>query len=150
MLKLFIEEIIQSGNVYALKTEENYASVESLFENDDDDTPIEAMCIWSNNALTLKNIQEEWTGYVLDKIALSTFLEDWCVGLFNDGLVYCLNINNESEDPIEYEPLELAYAIAQQLLVKSKEIRFENYKGLEEYILAIEPYIITKPDNDIN
>ncbi len=150
MLKLFIEEIIQSGNVYALKTEENYASVESLFENDDDGTPVEAMCIWSNNALAIKNIQEEWTDYTLEKIELNSFLEDWCVGIFNDGLVFCLNINNESEDPIEYEPLELAYAIAKQLVINNKEVQLENYNGLEEYISTIEPYIITKPDNDTN
>lgn len=150
MLKQFIEEISQSNIIYALKKEEEIASVESLYEDDDNGEPIEAMCIWSKKDLAKKNIEEEWQDYTLVEIPVNSFLGDWCIGLFNDGLVFCLNLNSEESEPIECEPLDIAYAIANQFIKNNIKTEIENYKNIQDYLAAIEPFIITRQDNDIN
>lgn len=141
MLKNIISEIIQSNTVFALSNGENYASVESQYEEDEQGLPVEVMCIWSNKDTAKGNIKEEWSQYQLETISIREFLEDWCIGLFNDGLAFCINLQEE-EEPIEEQPLDFAFELADALKNKAIKINFQSYGNTDEYLQAIAPFII--------
>lgn len=141
MLKSIISEIIESQTIFTLSNGENYASVESQYEEDEQGLPIEVMCIWSNEHIAKENIREEWSGYQLTSISTNDFLEDWCVGLFNDGLAFCINMQEE-RDAIEEQPLNFAFELADELRSKGIKVSFQSYKDIDGYLQAIAPFII--------
>lgn len=136
-----IEQICSSEIIYALKNETIYASVESLYENDEDNIPIEAMCIWSSKENAQLNQTEDWSAYQIEPISLPDFLENWCVGMFNDGLVFCLNLDLEN-DTQEVQPLELANKIALKIQKNKKEINFNKFENISDYIKKIKPFVL--------
>lgn len=136
-----IEQICLSQSIYVLKDEETYASVESLFETDDEQLPIEAMCIWSSLEKAKNNQIDDWSNYQTVKISIEDFLENWCIGVFNDGLVFCLDLNLEN-DTVEIQPLDLAYQIAKKLQEQKQNIHLEKFKDLFEFIQKIQPLIL--------
>lgn len=136
-----IQRICLSEWIYALKDDTSYASVESMYETDDDGLPIEAMCIWSSLEKAKENQIDYWSTYQIEKIALNDFLENWCIGMFTDGLIFCLELDLEN-DTQEVQPLNLAYQIAKLIQEGSQEIQFCKYQKISDYIEKIRPFVI--------
>lgn len=140
LLLNFIQQTSSSKLIYALKNIDSYASVESNYEVDENDTPIEAMCVWSSIENAKENQIDDWSEYEIEGIPVFAFLEDWCIGMFNDGLVFCLDINL-IDDGYEIQPLDLAYKIGTNL--PHQQINnFGKYKDLADFIQKIKPLVI--------
>lgn len=137
----FIKEVLSNNAVFALSNGENYASIESQFEDDEEGLPIEVMCIWSSETATKELQKEEWAEYQIEQISLQDFLEDWCIGIFNDGLAFCLDVN-EDDEPYEVQPLDLAYQIAKLISNNENKFPLKGYENIQEYIRTILPYVL--------
>mgnify|MGYP003403049839 CR=1 FL=1 len=136
-----IQQICSSRSIFALKDDTTYASVESLYEQDDDGEPIEAMCIWSTLEKAKENLIDDWSTYQIEEITINDFIENWCLGIFNDGLVFSLNLNLDG-DTQEAQPLDLAYKIAQYTYLEKLEIKLNKFQDISEFIEKIKPLIL--------
>lgn len=136
-----IQQICASQCIFALKDNVSYASVESLYELDDDNQPIEAMCIWTSLDMAKEHLIEDWSEYKVESIPINDFLENWCLGIFNDGLVFSLNLDLEG-NTVEIQPLDLAYKLALGLQEENQEIKLNKFQNIDEFIEKIKPLII--------
>jgi hypothetical protein len=125
----FIDQIIQTKKVYALKVEEGYAMSLSNYFTDEEDDQMELFCFWSDPELAKSHIQNEWADYKLDELSLSDFLEDWCIAMSDENYVAGLNFSTEMSG-IEVDTLELLIEICQKLKENNTEISFKKFNNL--------------------
>ena len=130
-LSAFVSEVINKKSVYALKNEEGYAmSISNYFVTDEDEM-IHIFCFWSEKSEAEKCLVEEWETYEVEKIDLSVFMEDWCIGTSNEN--YGLGINFDTEaNGLEVDPLELLLEICKAALSKNIELKFQKFKSVKE------------------
>ena len=131
--KKFVDEVAENGVVWGLKSTDGYASLSSKNYEDDDGTPIEVACFWSNEKLAQACLHhEEWKNKEVRAIKLFRFLESWCIGTFEDNLMMGTNFD-ENLNGHENNPIELAYEILVQLNSKEKELNFKNHDSHQEF-----------------
>jgi len=97
--QLFIEQILESGQVWALQSEQGWASCES--ENYQD---TEVMPFWSEKNYAETYATEDWPEYHAVAITFESYLDDWLPGMIEDEVMVGVNWNPEFND-IEMESL---------------------------------------------
>ena len=129
----FMNEIITSNKVYALKVDNGYAMALSNIYVDEDDNRIELFCFWSNRKLATDSIVGEWYNYQVVDIELSIFLEHWCIGISNEN--YAIGIDFK-EDGVgnEFDSLELLIEICKSLIQQKVDLQFEKFKSVNELL----------------
>jgi len=100
--RTFIEGILDSGKVWALKSEEGWVFCESSEYEDADVIPF-----WSDEANAKVQCSEEWAANVPEAIELDHFIDAWLSGMDEDGVLAGPNWNAEMEG-LEIEPGDLA------------------------------------------
>jgi hypothetical protein len=136
----FIQQVCSSELIYSLKNKDSYASVESNYEVDENETPIEAMCVWSSLEKTKENQIDDWSDYEIETIPVEEFLENWCIGIFNDGLIFCIDADL-TFDAYEIQPIDLAYKIA-TILPNKEKYDLNKFVDMDDYIQKIKPLVI--------
>lgn len=125
--QMFVDRVVENLIVWALKTDEGYATSES---NEYED--VEVIPFWSDRAYADALAKDEWESFQAHAMPLSEFLEDWVVGMSNDGLIvgtnWDLNLFGK-----EVEPLDLALEITSKLIQQDKAIEFKKYRDLSDY-----------------
>lgn len=137
--KNFVKKVSENEIVYALKNDCGYATSSSNEIEDEDGNPVEIICFWSDKAIAKSCIKNEWSEYEIDELNLSEFLENWCVGMSNDGLIVGTNFD-QNLFGYEVEPLELILEIITALNLQNKQIKlkkFDDIKDLETQINEI-------------
>lgn len=134
--KKFIDEVCENGVVWGLKSSDGYASMDSNNYEDDDGSPIQVACFWSNEKLAEDCQNEHWKNKEVRAIKLFRFLESWCVGTFDDNLMMGTNFDVELIGQ-ENNPIELAYEILLHLKSKEKELNFKNHSSHQAFEKAI-------------
>ncbi len=134
--KKFIDEVVENGVVWGLKSSDGYAALSSKNYEDEDGTPIEVVCFWSNEKLATDCAQEHWNGKEPRAIKLFRFLESWCIGTFDDNLMMGTNLDLELAGQ-ENNPIELAYEILIHLKSKDKILDFKNHESHEAFEKAV-------------
>ena len=134
--KKFIDEVSENGVVWGLKSSDGYASLSSRNYEDENGKPIEVVCFWSNKKLAEDIQNEHWKNKEVRAIKLFRFLENWCVGTFNDNLMMGTNLDIELIGQ-ENNPIELAYEILLHLKTKEKELNFKNHSSHQEFEKAV-------------
>ena len=129
----FIDTIIKQNKVFSLTLDEGFAMTLSNAFVDDDDNQMELFCFWSDLKMAQKSIKDEWEDYQISTISLSTFLEDWCIGLSNENYVIGLDFD-EKLVGVEGDSLELLIDISKILIDKSIEVNFEKFKSVQEIL----------------
>jgi len=98
----FIEDILESGQVWGLQSEEGWVVVDSTeFEES------EVMPFWSDEAYAKNHCVGEWADFKPVAMDLEEFVEEWLAGMAEDGILVGPNWNDDLEGE-EVEPEEIA------------------------------------------
>lgn len=98
----FIEHLQESGQVWGLKSPDGWVVVDSTEFED-----AEVMPFWSEEAYARQHCVDEWKDFKPVAMDLEEFVEDWLVGMTEDGVLVGPNWNAEL-DGLEIEPVEIA------------------------------------------
>ncbi len=89
------------------------------------------ICFWSEKALAQACAQKDWKDYHPTEIPLAEFLENWCVGMYTDGLLIGTNFD-QNLFGYESDPLDLVLELATELKAKGKNLDFQKFINLED------------------
>lgn len=129
--KRFVKTVCGSEIVYGLKNNKGYATSSSVHYEDDNEEPIGIICFWAEKALAKSCIKDGWAAYKVVEISLNDFMENWCVGMANDGLLVGTEFD-QNMFGFEAEPLELILDLTTELKSVGKELNFKKFKGLSD------------------
>lgn len=129
--KEFINTAIEQGKVWTLVKADEMAIVDSQLY---DDTLTTLFFSKMEAAYLLQ--KDEWFDFEVAEISLSSFLEKWLVGLYNQDIMVAA-IWNDVATGREFEPLELLLEFLETLKEQESELVFENYYDLNDFLLKI-------------
>lgn len=127
--KRFIQKVCETEIVYGLKSEDGFATSYSINFEDEDGEAIGLICFWSENAMAKSCTKDNWLPYEVTEISLTEFMESWCIGMNNDGLLAATNFD-QNMFGYEIEPLDLILELIQELKSLGKEPEFLQYENL--------------------
>lgn len=110
----FIEHVQESGQVWGLQSDEGWVIVDSTEYEE-----TEVMPFWSEESYAREHCVGEWEDFEPVAMDLSEFLEDWLVGMAEDGVLVGPNWNSELEG-LEVEPEDIARLLSEEPDLKSK------------------------------
>ncbi|WP_299902056.1 DUF2750 domain-containing protein [uncultured Aquimarina sp.] len=129
--KKFIKTVCITEIVYELKNKKGFATSSSVHYDDENRKPIRVICFWAEKARAKSCIKDGWKKYEPIEIPLSEFMENWCVGMENDGLL----IGTQFEQNMfgfEAEPLELIIDLSTELKSIGKDLKFRKFNGITD------------------
>jgi hypothetical protein len=98
----FIEDILESGQVWGLQSEEGWVVVDSTEYEES-----EVMPFWSDETYAKNHCVGEWADFKPVAMDLEEFVEEWLAGMAEDGILVGPNWNDDLEG-VEVEPEEVA------------------------------------------
>jgi acyl carrier protein len=137
--KRFIKKVCETGSVWGLENDEGFAMSSSEEYEDADGEAVDLMCFWSEKSLAQACEKKEWVGYRTTEIALGDFMENWCIGMYEDELLIGTDLDEELFGS-EIDPLDLILELCAELKSQGKEIQFENYKNINDLVKEIETF----------
>ncbi|NLD98518.1 MAG: DUF2750 domain-containing protein [Fibrobacter sp.] len=129
----FLKKVCETEVVWTLKSSDGVASCSSCDYENDDGEPLELICFWSAESLAKMCINEDWGDYEPSQISLAEFIENWCIGMHNDGFLAGTNLDKDLSG-FEIEPLELIVELSDELKIQKKEVSLENYKHIDDLV----------------
>lgn len=132
----FIQDVCQQAKVWTLKSPDVYAISSSINYNDNQGQPLPMLCTWSSKSQALACAQQEWGDFKPESIELSSFLEDWCIGMDEDGLMVGTNFTAKMEGN-EIEPLMLILELSTELKRLKKKVTLQHFNGITDLIEQI-------------
>lgn len=127
----FIKSVCETEIIYGLEKSEGFATSESIHYEDDEGDPIELICFWSETDLANSCSKSGWEGYSTSEISLTNFMENWCIGMENDGLFVGINFD-QNMFGFEIEPLELILELIKELTKQNKQLVFKGFSDLKD------------------
>jgi hypothetical protein len=127
----FVKTVSDSEIVYGLKSKNGFATSSSTQFEDDDGKPIGMICFWAEKVRAKSCTKDEWKKYKVTEIPLAEFMENWCVGMANDGLL----IGTQFDQNLfghEVEPLDLILELTSQLKSIKKDLNFKKFNGIAD------------------
>ena len=125
--KNFAKSVISNNLIWGLASSKGFIKANSVEYEDTQVIPF-----WSNEDDAALAINKGWENYKPASMPVSEFLENWLVGMYNEGMLVGINWSNNSPK-VELEPLELALEIANQLIEQGKELKLTKYNDVEHY-----------------
>lgn len=125
----FIKTVSESEIVYGLKNRNGFATSSSTQFEDDNGNPIGMICFWSEKVRAKSCAQDEWRKYKVTEIPLVEFMENWCIGMANDGLLIGTQFD-QNLFGYEVEPLDLILELTTELKSIGKELNFRKFDGI--------------------
>lgn len=132
----FIQDVCQQGKIWTLKSPDVYAISSSINYTNDEGEPLPMLCAWSSKELALACAKQEWEVFEAESIELGSFLEDWCIGMDEDGLMVGTNFTSKMEGT-ETEPLLLILELTTELKRAQKKIQLQHFSGVTDLIEQI-------------
>lgn len=129
--KRFIKTVCKSEIVYALKNTKGFATSSSMNHENNKGEPIGIICFWAEKALAKSCIKDHWFTYKVVEISLTEFMEVWCVGMQNDGLIIGTEFDRNMFGH-EAKPLELIIDLTAELKSVRKELNFKKFSEVNE------------------
>lgn len=127
----FVKTVSESGIVYGLKSKNGFATSSANNYEDDDGNPIGMICFWAEKVRAKSCAKEEWKKYKPTEIPLAEFMENWCVGMANDGLIIGTQFD-QNLFGYEIEPLELIKELTSELKSNRKDLNFRKFSGIAD------------------
>jgi len=134
----FVKTVCENGIVYGLKNKNGFATSSSNQLEYDNGFPIGMICFWAEKVRAKSCAKDEWRKYNVTEITLAEFMENWCVGMANDGLL----IGTQFDQNLlghEVEPLDLILELTSELKSNGKNLTFRKFNDvtdLEEQVKA--------------
>jgi hypothetical protein len=127
--KRFIKTVCKSETIYGLKNHKGFATSSSINYENDKGEPIGIICFWAEKSLAKSCIEKDWNNYNISEILLSDFIENWCVGMENDGLLIGTEFDRNMFG-FESEPMKLILELITELKSIGKDLNFKKFKGI--------------------
>jgi len=127
----FLMTVSENGIVYGLKNKNGFATSSSIQFEDDNGNPIVIICFWAEKVRARSCVKGEWKKYKVTKISLADFLENWCIGMANDGLL----IGTQFDQNLfghEVEPFDLILELTNELKSIGKDLSFRKFDGIDD------------------
>jgi len=99
--QLFIDQILETGEVWGIVQDEGCAMCEST-----EDESKTVLPFWSEKELAEMHCEGDWQEYQTEKIDLQEFVESWLPGMKEDNFLLGPNWNSGLQG-LEIEPAEL-------------------------------------------
>ncbi len=140
ILAQFVTECVATQQIWGLKSELGWTvAVSNQFEN------AQVYVFWSSKQAAERCAKEEWEDYKPATISLSEFLEDWCVGIFEEnsliGVQWDYDLCGE-----ETESMELAQQLIQEIKRNNCKINFSKYPTVQALSNLIDKAILDDQD----
>lgn len=127
----FITQIIENQTViYLKKNKEQAVCYSNVFFIEQTNEPLPVFPFWSDRKSAEKCRKEEWKDHQVAEIQLVEFMEFWCLGMYEDGVVAGINFD-ENLDGLEENPIKLLEDIISEVEKRSVKISFKNFKSLK-------------------
>ena len=133
----FIKKVCETGVVWCLKNSEGLATSNSTIYEGRKGEPIGLFCFWSDKKLAQDCVLDNWDDYTPNQITLSEFIEDWCLGISNDGYMVGSNFDQNMIGS-EVDALDLIIALSKELKAQKKEIKLKKFDHLNTLVDEIE------------
>ena len=127
----FVKTVSDSEIVYGLKSKNGYATSSSTQYEDDVGKPIGMICFWAEKVRAKSCAKDDWKKYKVSEIPLAEFMENWCIGMANDGLL----IGTQFDQNLlghEVEPLDLILELTSELKSIEKDLNFKKFNGIAD------------------
>ena len=85
-------------------------------------------------------VKEDWETYKPSQITLNIFIENWCLGMSNDGLLAGTDFDNDLFGH-EIDPLDLVMELGAELKATGKTVELVHFKSLDELLGEVEKVI---------
>jgi hypothetical protein len=93
-------------------------------------------CFWAEKIRAKSCINGEWRKYKVTEISLPEFIENWCIGMENDGLLVGTQFD-QNMFGFEAKPLELVLDILTELKSLNKNINFLNFNEIDDLEMQV-------------
>lgn len=138
MYNTFITQFIENQVIFYLKKNKEVACCASnVFFIEENNQPLPVFPFWSDETIAQQCKKAEWADYQIDKIPLSEFMEFWCLGMYEDGVVAGMNFD-ENLDGLEENPIKLLEDIISEVEKRNVKISFKNFKSLKHLKNSLE------------
>ncbi|MFB9080051.1 DUF2750 domain-containing protein [Flavobacterium procerum] len=127
----FIKKVCETKIVYGLEDDEGFSSSSSVELEDEEGEPIEIICFWSEEKMARVAAKNGWEDYVPAKIDLTDFIENWCIGMDNDGLLVGTNFD-QNMFGYEIEGYELILELIEELKKSNDKLEFKKFDSIED------------------
>lgn len=127
----FIKKICETELVFGLENKVGFATLDSANYEDENGKPMPVMCFWSEENKAQSCAKDKWKSYQPSSIKLASFIEEWCVGIYNEGLLVGTDFD-ENKIGNELDALELILEIVDELLSQKKELEFQKFENLAD------------------
>ncbi|MEY8868008.1 DUF2750 domain-containing protein [Meridianimaribacter flavus] len=127
----FIKTVSENGIVFGLKSKNGFATSSSTQFEDDNGNAIGMICFWAEKVLAKSCAKDEWKKHKVTEIPLAEFMENWCVGMANDGLLIGTQFD-QNLFGFEIEPLDLIIELTTELKLIGKELTFRKFNGIAD------------------
>ena len=127
----FIKKICNTNIVYALENDDGFATSWSDEFEDEYGDPAGIICFWAEEARAKSCIADEWNDYHLKEIKLPDFVENWCIGMHNDGMIAGTSFDKNLFG-YEMEPLGLILEIANELKKQNLKMSLRKFSSIED------------------
>jgi len=129
--KQFIEQVAATKQVWGLKSKTGWANAESAQDADAAVVPF-----WTERGLAKTCARDDWKNFLPTEIPLTMFLEDWCMGMAENGTLAGVSWDANMHG-IESDAAGLALDILNQLSKINSAITFTGYSSINEFITQI-------------
>lgn len=127
----FLKTVCESKSVFALENEEGYATSSSNESEDEDGDAIGVICFWSEKVRAKSCITNAWSNYSIVEIPLNEFIENWCIGIDNDGLLIGTNFD-QNMFGYEIEGYQLILELIVELEKSNTALMFMKFSSIQD------------------
>ncbi len=136
----FVKTIIKKGKVYTIDNEDGIASADSLLYQDEDGQPKGMILFWSEKRLAQAQCKAEWSEYKPSEMALSDFLENACIGLYDNHHIIGTNFGSDLIG-YEIEPLNLILECIRKLRKAETNLTFKRYDNMSIFERLVKDHL---------
>mgnify|MGYP003671934722 FL=1 len=127
----FIKTVCETDIVYALQNHEGFATSASVQYDDENDRPVGVLCFWAESGRAKSCSINHWANYQLTEISLTDFIENWGVGMENDGILAGIEFD-QNMFGYEAKPLDLILDLVAEIKATKKSISLQKFDGIAD------------------
>ncbi|NER11758.1 Protein of unknown function [Muriicola jejuensis] len=129
--KRFIKTICETEVVYGLEDHLGFATSSSVHYEDEEGKAVQIICFWAEKTLAKSCIKDSWAEYKVSEIPLTDFIENWCIGMGNDGLLVGTQFDKNMFG-FEVDPFELIIDLTTELKSQGKDLNLLKFNGISD------------------
>lgn len=127
----FIDKIIQTKVIYTLIKEDEVAyCLSNVYDTEQGEQAL-VFSYWSEEKKAQLCQKEEWKDYKIIQISLAEFIEGWCLGMAQEGIIGGIDFD-EQLFGYEATALELLNDLIVKIEKKRQKITFKAFSSVQD------------------